>query len=88
MADKQPQETGAHENKPAEDIASRPLTFNLDGTRMMLALQEAGLDLKDLDLKYLLARGAHSFEIQELESRLETARLSDWEVIVSVTVRY
>jgi hypothetical protein len=82
-------ETGEGEQRRVRDqIEPTPMQFKLDGTRMMLALQEAGVDIKKLDVNYLLERGGHDFEIKELQSRLETARLRDWEVIVTVGVNY
>ena len=54
----------------------------------MLALQEAGVDVKKLDLNYLFERAGHDFQVKELQSRMETARLRDWEVIVTVGVNY
>ena len=76
------------ERESREGVGPTPMEFKLDGTRMMLALQEAGVDIRKLDLNYLLAQSGHDYEIKELQSRLETARLRDWEIIVSVGVAY
>ncbi len=76
------------EERPAGAAGRQPTEFRLNGTRLMLALQEAGMDVKKLNMKYLLEGAAHEFEIQEVESRLESARAADWRVNVSVIVEY
>ena len=81
-------DTAIGETRPAGAAGRRPLQFTLDGTRLMLALQEAGVDMKKLDLKYLLEGPSPGFEIQEVESRLESARASNYAVNVGVVVEY
>ena len=60
-------------------------TMELDGQKLVGALQKAGLDPKKLDLKEALGRGV---DIEELQSRLRggAAASGSWHVSVSVSV--
>jgi hypothetical protein len=84
----------AEQNPERASIGRTPKTLHLNGTRMMLALQEAGLNMEKLDLEYLLgergiAEGATSkAEIQELQSELQTLRKIDWEIGVTISGTY
>ena len=76
------------ETRRAVSPGRQPLQFTLNGTRLVLALQEAGVDMKKLDLKHLLEGSGAEVAIQAVESRLESARAADWRVNVSVIVEY
>jgi hypothetical protein len=81
------------ENKPERASLGRtPKTLNLDGTRMMLALQEAGLNMEKLDLAYLVGEGGKAgitdVEIQDLQSELQTLRRIDWEINITISGTY
>ncbi|HTW81021.1 MAG TPA: hypothetical protein VME23_15850 [Terracidiphilus sp.] len=60
-------------------------TVELDGRKLVGALEKAGLDTKKLDLRETLGRGV---DIEELQSRLRggAAAASGWHVSVSVSV--
>lgn len=60
-------------------------TVELDGHKLVGALEKAGFDPKRLDLKETLGKGV---DIEELQSRLRggAAASSGWHVTVTVSV--
>lgn len=59
-------------------------SVELDGSRLVGALQKAGLDPQKLDLRETLGKGV---DVEELQSRLRSAaRASGWHVTVTVSV--
>lgn len=63
-----------------EDGTAKAVEVEMDGNRILEALQKAGLDFQRLDVKELLGGGA---DAEELESRLQemaTSTAESWEV--------
>jgi hypothetical protein len=76
--------------EPTRPDRRQPVDVSLDGRQLQAIMAEAGIDLNDVERSRELLRnaGADLSEIRLLDSRLQMARAVDWEVDVTVTVRY
>lgn len=68
----------------------QPVDVTLDGRKLFEVMKRFGVDLNNADQVNELLRSsdAKQFQIRDLDSVLERARANDWEISVTVTVRY
>lgn len=63
-----------------EDGTAKAVEVEMDGNRILEALQDAGLDFQRLDLKELFGGGADAEELAARLQEMATSTTESWEV--------
>ena len=71
-----------------EDDAAKTIQLEMDGNRLLAALQQAGLDFRRVDLEELLGSGEDARALESELRAMATSTEGSWEVEGGVQITY